>query len=193
MFNHAPVFQLAAFQQLYSQYVWQNLDRGTGDMKNLDKWIAAFFLVVTLAYAYSTVTYQLLPFERYMVFLPTTLPSGLAIISALLCLLIILTPSQQTQDSDPEAEDAGIAKYLKQYEVGQALYLILAMIAFALALRPIGFLATTTLFLISTGWILGERKLKLMIPIAAFSAFSIWYLVQETLGLYLRPLPWFLS
>jgi putative tricarboxylic transport membrane protein len=193
MFNHAPVFQLAAFQQLYSQYVWQNLDRGTGDMKNLDKWIAAFFLVVTLAYAYSTVTYQLLPFERYMVFLPTTLPGGLAIISALLCLLIILTPSQQTQDSDPEAEDAGIAKYLKQYEVGQALYLILAMIAFALALRPIGFLATTTLFLISTGWILGERKLKLMIPIAAFSAFSIWYLVQETLGLYLRPLPWFLS
>jgi len=166
-------------------------------MKNLDKWIAAFFLVVTLAYGYSTVTYQLLPFERYMVFLPTTLPSGLTIISALLCLLIILTPSQQTQDSDPEAaaetEQTGIAKYLEQYEVGQALYLVLAMIAFALALRPIGFLATTTLFLIVTGWILGERKLKMMIPIAAFSAFSIWYLVQETLGLYLRPLPWFLS
>ena len=162
-------------------------------MKNLDKWIAAFFLVVTLAYGYSTVTYQLLPFERYMVFLPTTLPSGLTIISALLCLLIILTPSQQTQDSEPETEDTGIAKYLEQYEIGQALYLVLAMIAFALALRPIGFLATTTLFLIATGWILGERKLKLMIPIAAISAFSIWYLVQETLGLYLRPLPWFLS
>jgi putative tricarboxylic transport membrane protein len=128
-----------------------------------------------------------------MVFLPTTLPSGLAIISALLCLLIILTPSQQTEDSDPEAEDAGIAKYLEQYEVGQALYLVLAMIAFALALRPIGFLTTTTLFLVATGWILGERKLKLMIPIAAFAAFFIWYLVQETLGLYLRPLPWFLS
>ena len=166
-------------------------------MKNLDKWIAAFFLVITLAYGYSTVTYQLLPFERYMVFLPTTLPGGLTIISTLLCLLIILTPSQQTQDSDPETdpetEQTGIAKYLEQYEVGQALYLVLAMIAFALALRPMGFLATTTLFLIATGWILGERKLKLMIPIAAISAFSIWYLVQETLGLYLRPLPWFLS
>ena len=162
-------------------------------MKNLDKWIAACFLVITLAYGYSTVTYQLLPFERYMVFLPTTLPSGLAIISGLLCLLIILTPSQQTEDSDPETEDAGIAKYLEQYEVGQALYLVLAMIAFALALRPIGFLTTTTLFLVATGWILGERKLKLMIPIAAFAAFFIWYLVQETLGLYLRPLPWFLS
>ena len=162
-------------------------------MKNLDKWIAAFFLVITLAYGYSTVTYQLLPFERYMVFLPTTLPGGLTIISTLLCLLIILTPSQQTQDSEPETEDTGIAKYLEQYEIGQALYLVLAMIAFALALRPIGFLATATLFLIATGWILGERKLKLMIPIAAFSAFSLWYLVQETLGLYLRPLPWFLS
>jgi putative tricarboxylic transport membrane protein len=165
-------------------------------MKNLDKWIAAFFLVVTLAYGYSTVSYQLLPFERNMVFLPTTLPTGLTIISALLCMLIILTPSQQTQDSDPETEDTeqtGSARYIEQYEIGQALYLVLAMIAFALALRPIGFLATTTLFLIATGWILGERKLKLMIPIAAISAFSIWYLVQETLGLYLRPLPWFLS
>ncbi len=162
-------------------------------MKNLDKWIAAFFLVVTLAYGYSTATYQLLPFERYMMFLPTTLPTGLVVISTLLCLLIILTPSQQAQDSDPEADDVGIAKLLEKYEVGQALSLILAMVAFALALRPIGFLTTTTLFLVASGWILGERKLLLMIPIAAFSAFSIWYLVQETLGLYLRPLPWFLS
>jgi putative tricarboxylic transport membrane protein len=162
-------------------------------MKNLDKWIAAFFLVITLAYGYSTATYQLLPFERNMVFLPTTLPTGLTIISALLCMLIILTPSQQTKDSDSETVGLGFAKYFEQYEVGQALYLVLAMVAYALALRPIGFLATTTLFLIATGWILGERKLKLMIPIAAISAFSIWYLVQETLGLYLRPLPWFLS
>jgi len=162
-------------------------------MKNLDKWIAALFLVVTIAYGYSTATYQLLPFERNMVFLPTTLPTGLTIIAALLCMLIILTPNQPTQDSDPETEDRGIAGYIEQYEVGQALYLILAMVAYALALRPIGFLATTTLFLIVTGWILGERKLRLMIPIAAFSAFSIWYLVQVTLGLYLRPLPWFLS
>jgi len=162
-------------------------------MKNLDKWIAAFFLVVTLAYGYSTVSYELLPFERNMVFLPTTLPSGLTIISALLCMLIILTPSQQTEDSDSETENLGIVKYFEQYEIGQALCLVLAMVAYALALRPIGFLATTTLFLIATGWILGERKLKLMIPIAAFSAFFIWYLVQETLGLYLRPLPWFLS
>jgi putative tricarboxylic transport membrane protein len=162
-------------------------------MKNLDKWIAAFFLVITLAYGYSIATYQLLPFERNMVFLPTTLPTGLAIISALLCMLIILTPSQQTKDSDSETENLGFAKYFEQYEVGQALYLVLAMVAYALALRPIGFLATTTLFLVATGWILGERKLKRMIPIAAISAFSIWYLVQETLGLYLRPFPWFLS
>ena len=162
-------------------------------MKNLDKWIATFFLVITLAYGYSTATYQLLPFERNMVFLPTTLPTGLAIISALLCMLIILTPSQPTKDSDSETEDLGFAKYFEQYEVGQALYLVLAMVAYALALRPIGFLATTTLFLVATGWILGARHLQLMIPIAAISAFSIWYLVQETLGLYLRPFPWFLS
>ena len=162
-------------------------------MRNLDKWIAAIFFVVTLAYGYSTLSYELLPFERNMVFLPTTLPTALAVISALLCLLIILTPSQQSEDSDVETDAVGIVKYFAQYELGQAIYLVVAMVAFALALRPIGFLATTTLFLLATGWILGERKLHFMIPIAAFTAFSIWYLVQETLGLYLRPFPWFLS
>ena len=162
-------------------------------MRNLDKWIAAVFFAVTLAYGYSTLTYKLLPFERNMEFLPTTLPTALAVIAVLLCLLVILTPSQQSEENDGETDDVGIVEYFAQYELGQAMYLVGAMIAFALALRPIGFLVTTTLFLVASGWILGERRPRIMIPVAAFTAFSIWYLVQETLGLYLRPLPWFLS
>ncbi len=166
---------------------------GWAGMKNLDKWIAVIFLVISITYGYSSAMFKLLPFELNMVFLPNTLPNALAVIAGMLCLLIILSPAQPTESEMqlPEDGEAGTSK--KKFEIGQAAMLVLAMIAFALAIRPIGFLTSTTVFLIATGWILGERKLAWMIPIAAFSAFCVWYLVQETLGLYLRPLPWFLS
>ena len=82
---------------------------------------------------------------------------------------------------------------LRQYKTGQALGLIAAMILYALALRPIGFLLATTLFLVGTEWILGERRPLLMIVTASIGAGSIWYLVQEALGIFLRPLPWFMA
>jgi putative tricarboxylic transport membrane protein len=167
-------------------------------MKNLDKWIAVVFLVISIAYGYSAATFKLLPFELNMVFLPNTLPNALAVISGMLCLLIILTPSQSTDNDvpSPDQDETGTGDVVaveKPFEVAQAAFLVIAMIGFALAIRPVGFLTSTTVFLVVTGWILGERKLVMMIPIAAFSAFCIWYLVQETLGLYLRPLPGFLN
>jgi putative tricarboxylic transport membrane protein len=67
------------------------------------------------------------------------------------------------------------------------------MVLYALALRPVGFIASTTLFLAGTGWILGERKLHVMVPVALLGAGAIWFLVQEALGIFLRPLPWFFS
>ena len=158
----------------------------------LDKWIAAIFLVISIAYGYTSFTFELLPFERYTVFLPNTLPNALAIIAGLLCLMIILTPTQPTDDTDPSSDGRGVMERLKEFEVAPTVFLVIAMIGYALALRPIGFLTSTTIFLVATGWILGERKLHIMIPIAVVAAGSIWYLVQQALGLYLRPLPWFL-
>ena len=67
------------------------------------------------------------------------------------------------------------------------------MVLYALALRPVGFLASTVLFLAGGSFILGERRYRVMIPIALIGALSIWYLVQEMLGIFLRPWPWFIG
>jgi len=48
---------------------------------------------------------------------------------------------------------------------------------------------STGLFLILGSVILGERKLYIMIPIALILTFFVWYLVQEVLGIYMRPYP----
>ena len=158
----------------------------------LDKWIAVVFLVIALVYGYSAYTYPLLPFELYMVFLPNTMPMALSGLGILLSLLIILTPRKPAEVDGTVLGDFDTSN-LRQYKTGQALGLIAAMILYALALRPIGFLLATTLFLVGTEWILGERKPLLMIVTASIGAGSIWYLVQEALGIFLRPLPWFMS
>ncbi len=158
----------------------------------LDKWIAVVFMVISLIYGYAAYTYPLLPFERAMSFLPNTMPMALSVLGVLLALIILMGRKPAVDDEGDTLGDIDLSR-LREYKLGQALSLIGAMILYALALRPIGFLAATTLFLVGTGWILGERKLQVMIPVAMTGAGVIWYLVQETLGIFLRPLPWFLT
>ncbi len=156
----------------------------------LDKWIAAIFIVIALVYGYAAYTYPLLPFERNMAFLPNTMPMVLSVLGVVFALIILLTPGAKA-----EGDALGDIDYarLREYKVGQALSLIGAMILYALALRPFGFIASTVLFLVGTGWILGERKLHIMILVASVGTGSIWFLVQQALGIFLRPLPWFIS
>ncbi len=158
----------------------------------LDKWIAALFLVGSIVYGYAAFNYPLLPFERNMSFLPNTLPMVLSVLAALLSLVILLSPRAAADEDGDVLGTIDFTKF-REYKVGQALLLIAAMILYALALRPVGFILATTLFLAGTSWILGERKYHIMIPVALAGAFFIWYLVQEALGIFLRPLPFFLG
>jgi putative tricarboxylic transport membrane protein len=155
----------------------------------LDKWIAVVFLTVAVAYGYSAFTYPLLPFERNMVFLPNTMPMALSVIAIILSLIVILSPKPVTSDGGSDIDLSNLG----EYKVMQAVILVAAMLAYALALRPVGFLASTVLFLVATSWILGERRLHIMIPVALTGAGIVWFLVQQALGIFLRPLPWFLS
>ncbi len=158
----------------------------------LDKWIAIFFLVICCVYGYAAYTYPLLPFERNMVFLPNTMPMVLSGLGVLFALLILLAPSPKADAEGDALGDINLKRW-REYKVGQAFGLIALMIVYALTLRPLGFITATTLFLVGAGWTLGERKLVTMIGVALIGALCIWYLVQEALGIFLRPLPWFLS
>ena len=160
----------------------------------IDRTIALVFLGISISYGYAAFDYPLLPFERNMPFLPNTFPKVLAVIAALLSVALLLQPNKATdknEDNGEHSELTGMA-LLRTYKLGQAAGLLVAMVAFALALRPLGFIAATTAFLVGSGLVLGERNFKLMVPISIVGAFGIWYLVQEMLGIFLRPWPWFL-
>ncbi|MEQ8331908.1 tripartite tricarboxylate transporter TctB family protein [Nisaea sp.] len=156
----------------------------------LDKWIAALFLAGALLYGFAAFEYPLLPFERHMSFKPNTWPTVLSVAAVILSFLILVSPRKPAAEGT--APEIDLSR-LGDYKVGQALLIVLSMILFAVALRPVGFLAATTLFLVATGMILGERNFKLLVPVAIGGAVFVWLVVQEALGIFLRPFPSLMS
>ncbi|QBF33878.1 tripartite tricarboxylate transporter TctB family protein [Thalassococcus sp. S3] len=159
----------------------------------LDRWIALIILMIALAYGYAaffTMDATLAPFMRRNPIWPSTFPKVLSVFAIVLSLIILLG----FEKSSGEIKDGDINyRRLTDYKLGQAVILLGMMVAYALLLRPLGFLASTVLFLTISAMVLGERKLHILIPIAAVAAGSVWYLVQEVLGIFLRPWPFFLG
>ena len=158
----------------------------------LDRWIALVILCMALAYGYAaffTMDGLLPPFMQRNPIWPSTFPKILAVLTIATTLVILLgleKPAGPAKSPDIDY------RRLWDYNLGQALLLLGLMVAYALLLRPAGFLASTSGFLILGAVILGERKWFVLVPVAVIAAFFVWYLVDEVLGIFLRPWPGFL-
>ena len=62
------------------------------------------------------------------------------------------------------------------------------MVAYALMLRPAGFLLSTTVFLFAGSAVLGERKWLRMLLVAGIATGCVWYLVTRSFGHLPAPL-----
>ena len=120
-----------------------------------------------------------------MPFKPNTLPIGLAGLGVLFSSLIILLPKMDDLSKDAEG--------YRGFAWGQALILVAMMVAYALLLRPLGFIASTTLFIVAAAWLLGETRHGRSFTIGLIASGLIWYLVDNLLGIYLVALPAFLA
>lgn len=153
----------------------------------LDRWIALVLLGVCLAYGYAawfTMDGSLAPFMKRNPIWPSTFPKVLSVLGILTTSVILLG----LEKAEPKEADIDYRR-LGEYHLGQAILLLALMIAYALCLRPLGFLISTSALLILGSFILGERKWHIMLPVALIAAVSVWYLVQEVLGIYMRPFP----
>ncbi len=131
----------------------------------------------------------LAPFLKRNPIWPSTFPkiiTVLAVATSFIILLKIERPVERKSSSDMDLSE------LKNYKIKEAIILLALMVAYALLLRPAGFLLSTISFLSLGGVVLGERKIYLLIPITILATLIIWYLVQGVLGIFLRPLPFFL-
>lgn len=153
----------------------------------LDKIIALIFMAISIVYGYTAYNFPLLPFERNMPFLPNTMPIALSAFGVLISFIILIGRSDMHDDDGTGGMNI---KKLKEYKTGQASAILGAMIIYALIIRNVGFIPSTILFLFISSWILGERRYVQMTIAAVLGTVPIWYIVQEVLGIFLRPLPW---
>lgn len=160
----------------------------------LDRWIAFVILCVALAYGYAaffTMDQLLPPFMQRNPIWPSTFPKVLAVLAIAASLVILLGLEKSSDDGEEKSSDIDYRR-LGEYHLMPALTLLALMVAYALLLRPLGFILSTIGFLSLGAVVLGERKFHFLIPITAIATGFVWYLVEGVLGIFLRPLPWFL-
>jgi len=159
----------------------------------LDRWIALIILLICLTYGYTaffTMDDALAPFMKKNPVWPSTFPKVLSVLAIIASLSILLGFEKSSGLIKPGEINY---KRLQDYKIGQAAALLGLMVAYALLLRPAGFLFSTTGFLVLGAVLLGERKLTVLVPVALIATGTVWYLVQEVLGIFLRPWPFFLG
>ena len=162
----------------------------------LDRWIALIFVTFCCIYGYAaffTMDQLLPPFMQRNPVWPSTFPKVLAVLGIIVGMIVLLGVEKSGADDEgPSATEINYRR-LGDYKIGQALLLLALMVLYALMLRPAGFLISTTTFLVAGSAILGERKFHIMIPVAMLATGCVWYLVQEVLGIFLRPFPFFMG
>jgi len=157
----------------------------------LDRWVALVLLGICLTYGYTAwfvMDGALPPIMKRLAVWPSSFPKVLSIAGIILSLTVVLG----IEKGEVKVGDIDYRR-LHEYKLGQSLALLGLMVAYAILLRPAGFLLATSGFLIGGSVILGERRWIVMIVVSAIATFGIWYLVQEVLGIFLRPLPFFMG
>lgn len=153
----------------------------------LERWLSLFLLGIFVAYGYGAFLFmdaQLPVFAKLSPVWPSSFPKVLAVFG------IGLSFCQLVFWHNKNALDLDASK-LNQYEWKTVGLMIGLMVAYALLLRPAGFVLSTIGFLLAASASLGERRWLLMLSISAVAVFGIWYLVDSVLGIFLRPWPFF--
>ena len=160
-------------------------------MLDLNRAVALVLLAFSSGYLYLAYSYHLLPFERFLAVKPNTMPMGLAI-GGIICSLIILIQPQVTDvegDGTVNRPDAEYLQNPQNFNWGQGIGLLVLAAVYAVSLHALGFLFSTSAFLVLGGILLGERRYNFLIPIAITASVLVWYLVDEVLTIFLRPWP----
>lgn len=142
-----------------------------------DRFGGLLFLLLSITYGYYAADIPLLPGDKFEPFHAQTMPywlSGLGVIFSIL--LIVLKPA-------PTLESESISNSNLVLMLG----LMAFTFAFSVALPWLGFPITTSVFLASSYWLLGERRPKMLVFASVPFALAFWLLLTQVLDVYIAP------
>ena len=137
-------------------------------------------LIFSLFYWWKISDIRLLPFQANQAFTPRTIPEVLAYLGIGLSILIIVFPSNR--------ERVNISQL--NWPLGLAFLALMSVYGFTV--RPLGFLLSTSLFLMAGFFMLGERKVLKLVLVSVPLVVAFWALMNFGLSVFIEPLPVFL-
>ncbi len=142
--------------------------------------IGGFFLLIfCLVYGYLSQKIVLLPFQAQAAFHARTMPEVLAVLGVSLSVLVIMFPGS---DDKPQ---------LRGYHWGLGIAFLLLMSAYGFSIRPLGFIISTSSFLMIGFWMLGERSIARLLCVGVPIVMAFWLLMTQGLDVVINPLPVF--
>ncbi|GEN43549.1 MULTISPECIES: tripartite tricarboxylate transporter TctB family protein [Pseudoalteromonas] len=141
----------------------------------------SLFLALFTLYAVVAWQIPLLPFEEYETVTSATLPKVYAAFGIVVCLLAIATTL--LKPSEKEATDENLEKS----HVLRTISLLVLMVIYSAMLEPVGFLISTSTFLLAGFFVMGERRKGILLFASIPVAVVFWFLMTQVLGIYLVP------
>lgn len=144
-----------------------------------DRISALFFLVLCVAYFWISQDIRIMPFARNDPVTPQTVPRALAIVGGIIAFLMLVLPPKGPRPTGGPFDGWGLFAW------GRVISLGLVMLAYGFLLTRVGFIVSTSLFLIAGYLILGERRWTVLLAASVPVVVVFWALLTQLLGLYL--------
>mgnify|MGYP001388333154 FL=1 len=138
------------------------------------KIISLLFFIFSAFYLYTAYQIRVFSFDENAAFNAKTFPIYLGYFGMFIAGLKIVLPEKTSEEVDQ--------KFLNYKKT---LILILIMVAYGLTIRPVGFFLSTSLFLISSYYFLGERRWLRMFMLSFPFVAIFMFLVHGLLDIYL--------
>ena len=142
-----------------------------------DRFGGLLFLLLSVTYGYYAANIPLLPGDRFEPFHAQTLPYWLSGLGIIFSVLLIGLKSDLSSEND----------VISNSNLLLMLGLMAFTFAFSVALPWLGFPITTSIFLASSYWLLGERRLKMLLFASVPFALVFWLLLTQVLDVYIAP------
>ncbi|MGY5615183.1 tripartite tricarboxylate transporter TctB family protein [Vibrio brasiliensis] len=137
---------------------------------------AMIFLIVCLCYGYQTSQIPMFPGDEYEPFTARTLPTILTFIGVGLSLILLVT-------GQPDVKSGAVLEFKWKLLIG---FLVL-MALYGVGLTYIGFVLATSLFLLAGFYLLGERRVKVLLGASFPFVIAFYLLLTQGLDIYLEP------
>ena len=137
---------------------------------------ALFFLVVSIVYGYLASEIKLYPGDELDPMTAQTLPYVLSAMGIAFSLFLLI-------NGDHKDFGSGFARLNWKPVIA----LMLLTLFYGFSLDWLGFLISTTVFLIAGFRILGEKRIKVLLLVAVPFVFIFWFGLTQLLDIYLAP------